>query len=80
MPFRQMVLQSDDKSMADLAAEAGVGGSYFSRILRVGFLAPDIVAAILQDRHPLTLTAKRLASRGKLPANWDDQWSLLSFA
>ena len=75
--YRAMVLQGDRKSMSDLATEAGVGGSYFSRILRLGFLSPDIVAAILHDRHPASLTAKRFASVGKLPVAWEDQRSLL---
>jgi hypothetical protein len=34
----------------------GVSPSYFTRILKLSFLAPDIVQAILGARHPLTLT------------------------
>lgn len=35
---------------------------YFTRILRLSFLAPEILQAILRDRHPIELTAKRLAA------------------
>ena len=36
--------------MTELAIEAGVGGSYFTRILRLSFLAPEVVKTILRDR------------------------------
>ena len=78
--YRAMVMRNGEKTMAELAAEAGVGGSYFSRILRLGFLSPDIVTAILRDRHPVELTAKRLANEIRLPIAWEDQRTLLGIA
>jgi len=75
--YRAMVMQGGGKSMSELAAEAGVGSSYFSRILRLGFLGPDVITAILRDRHPLELTAKRLANDVRLPMEWDDQRTVL---
>lgn len=66
--------------MTDLAREAGVGCSYFCRIVRLGFLAPDIVQAVLRDHHPLELTAKRLSLHTKLPAAWTDQITALGIA
>jgi DNA invertase Pin-like site-specific DNA recombinase len=75
--YQAMVMRGDGKTMAELAAEAGVGGSYFSRILRLSFLAPDITAAILGDQHPIELTAKRLANEIRLPICWQDQRTTL---
>jgi site-specific DNA recombinase len=75
--YNAMVMHSGEKSMAELAAEAGVSGSYFTRILRLSFLAPDIVKAILRDRHPIDLSAKRLANEICLPVLWEDQRRLL---
>ena len=75
--YHAMVMRNGGKTMAELAAEAGVGGSYFSRILRLSFLAPDVVKAILRDRHPIELTAKRLANEVRLPIAWQDQHALL---
>jgi site-specific DNA recombinase len=63
--------------MGQLAADAGVGGSYFTRILRLSFLAPETVRAILRDRHPIELTAKRLANQLRFPIAWDEQRALL---
>ena len=59
--------------MAELAVEAGVGGSYFTRILRLSFLAPEVVKTILRDRHLLELTAKKLAGDTHLPIAWEEQ-------
>jgi hypothetical protein len=63
-----------------LAAEAGVVRSYFTRILRLCFLSPDIVKAILRDRHPIELSAKRLANETRLPIAWDEQRTLLGLS
>jgi hypothetical protein len=78
--YNDMVMCSDGKSISQLAAEAGVVRSYFTRILRVSFLAPDIVNAILRDRHPIELSAKRLANEIRLPIAWDEQPALLGFS
>ncbi len=75
--YNDMVMRSAGKTMGQLAADAGVGGSYFTRILRLSFLAPAVVKAILHDRHPIELTAKRLASQLRFPIAWDEQRALL---
>ena len=75
--YRAMVMHSGDKTMRDLAAEVGVTSSYFGRVLRLSFLAPKIVSCILNDRHAIGLTAKRLANEVRLPAGWDDQHGLI---
>ena len=77
--YRAMVLHHDGRTMAELAAAAGVTSSYFTRILRLSFVAPDIAQAILYGRHPVALTAKRLANQVRLPIAWDEQRTLLGF-
>ena len=71
--FHEMVLHNRGRTMTELAIEAGVGGSYFTRILRLSFLAPEVVKTILRDRHPLELTAKKLAGDTRLPIAWEEQ-------
>jgi len=78
--YREMVLSNQGKSMTEIAAESGVGGSYFTRILRLSFLAPDIVETIFRNDHPLELTAKKLASESRLPITWQDQRDKLGIA
>src|ERR1700730_12568139 len=60
---------------------AGRGSrSYFMRLVRLSFLAPDITKAILDGRQPGDLTAEKLIehSRCRLPGT--DQRIVLSFA
>jgi hypothetical protein len=71
--YRAMMLEAQGRTMFDLAREAGVGRPYFCRIVKFGFLAPDVVKAVLRDRHPPELTAKRLSLHTKLPNAWEDQ-------
>jgi hypothetical protein len=75
--YRAMVINGVTKSMSQLAAEAGVTRSYFTRILRLSFLSPEIVTAILRDRHPIELNAKKLANETVIPIAWDEQRALL---
>ena len=75
--YREMLLGAQGRTMFDLAREAGVGRPYFCRIVRLGFLAPDVVKVILHDRHPPELTAKQLSVHTKLPNAWEDQISAL---
>lgn len=75
--YNAMVIQGGSKTMAQLAAEAGVVGSYFTRVLRLSFLAPEVGKAILHDRHPTTLSAKRLSNEIRIPIGWQGQRRLL---
>jgi DNA invertase Pin-like site-specific DNA recombinase len=78
--YRAMMLEAQGRTMFDLAREAGVGRPYFCRIVKFGFLAPDVVKAMLRNRHPPELTAKRLSLHTKLPNAWEDQISALGIA
>jgi DNA invertase Pin-like site-specific DNA recombinase len=71
--FQAMVLRGDGAGITQLAAAAGVSKSYFTRVLRLSFLAPDIIDAVLHDRHPITLSAQRLTKLSDLPIAWNEQ-------
>jgi site-specific DNA recombinase len=69
--FQTMVMHDHQgRSMTELADEAGVSPSHFTRVLRLSFLAPDIVKAILNGCQPPQLTAKHLMSQSRLAKNW----------
>lgn len=59
------------KSLKKIAALEGVDNSYVSRMVNLTTLAPDIVAAILDDAMPNHVTLFDLAVDP--PALWDDQ-------
>ena len=46
------------------------------RLLRLTFLAPDIVTAIVGGRQPIELTASRLMNDTRLPLEWQAQGDL----
>jgi DNA invertase Pin-like site-specific DNA recombinase len=78
--FQTMVMHDQGKSMTELADDAGVSPSYFTRVLRLSFLAPDIVSAILSGRQPPQLTAKHMISQSRLAKAWPSQTAQLGIA
>jgi hypothetical protein len=56
-----------------------VTAPYFTRLVRLSFLAPDITKAIVHGQQPAQLTARRLVSNTRLPMHWDRQREMLSF-
>lgn len=51
--------------------------AYVMRVIHLGFLAPDIVQAIVRGQQPTALTVDRLIRLGPLPVAWEDQRVLL---
>jgi hypothetical protein len=64
---------------AALAQREGVSRSYFTRLVRLSYLAPDITQAILDGRQPRDLTAEKLLEHSRLPLAWHDQRLVLGF-
>jgi DNA invertase Pin-like site-specific DNA recombinase len=75
--YREMLLAAHGKPIIALAAEAGVSGSYFSRLVKLSFLSPEIIQAIIRGRQPQELNAKYLARLAGPPTSWSDQKVLL---
>ncbi|WP_347269984.1 recombinase family protein [Rhizorhabdus histidinilytica] len=76
---REALMSAGDRSIADLAAEQGLSKDYFGVLLRISYLAPDIVAAILDGRQPVQLNRQRLARMTSLPIDWQQQREMLGF-
>ena len=75
--IRARLLEEPSLPLKEIAAEQGISSSYVTRLLRLAFLAPDIVTAILNGRHPPQLTANRLMDDTRLPLDWTAQRELL---
>jgi site-specific DNA recombinase len=60
-------------SVREIATSEGVTESYVARLLRLGFLAPTIVDAILEGRQSVGLSAEQLMLREKVPLIWAEQ-------
>jgi DNA invertase Pin-like site-specific DNA recombinase len=72
--------ESSNEHLADLARRERLTSSYFTRVLRLTYLAPDITRAILEGRHPQDLTARKLLDHSRLPLTWVEQRRILGFA
>ena len=77
--FREQLLTANGVGIAELAAIAGVSGSHYTRVLRLGFLAPEILTAIANGRQPVGLTATKLMGDTRLKLLWSEQGSKLGF-
>jgi site-specific DNA recombinase len=73
------LFESGSPTLEDIAREEKIVPSYATRLLRLTFLAPDIVAAILAGNQPADLTANKLMVDTRLPLDWRDQRAALGF-
>ena len=78
--FNATLAGSGGTPFAALANQEGVSPSYFTRLIHLSYLAPDITQAILDGRQPSDLTADKLLAHSRLPLPWQDQRTLLGFA
>ena len=69
----QNIFTRGGRSISEMADEAGLSSSYFTRMLRLSFLAPDITRAILHGRAPADLTARKLMADTRAPIDWREQ-------
>jgi site-specific DNA recombinase len=78
--FNAALVNSNGVPFAALAERAGVSPSYFTRLVRLSYLAPDITQAILHGRQPRNLTADKLLAHSRMPLAWHEQPTVLGFA
>ena len=78
--WRQQLEMGPPQTISNLAAGNGVNASYFTRVLRVAYLAPDIIEAIIEGRQPPELTANKLVRVKNLPIDWASQREALGFS
>jgi len=77
--FNATLVGSDGVPFAALAKREGVSPSYFTRLVRLSYLAPHITEAILDGRQPRDLTADKLLAHSRLPLGWHEQRAVLGF-
>jgi IS1 family transposase len=75
----QEIFTRGGRPISEMAEAAGVSSSYFTRVLRLSFLAPDITQAILHGRQPADLNAHKLMADTRAPIDWHEQRAGLGF-
>jgi len=56
------------------------GRKHLFRLARVSWLAPNIISAILEGKHPVQLTARHLLRCADVPMDWQQQRGFLGFS
>ena len=77
--LREKLISGGGASLREIAKREKVESSYFTRILRLTFLSPDITNAILDGRQPPEFTASRLMRDTRFPLDWKEQRKELGF-
>jgi site-specific DNA recombinase len=74
------LIQDPNLTVHDVARDEKVSSAHLYTNLRLAWLAPDIIASIVNGRRPPQLNAKSLLRLiPRLPANWAEQRKLLDF-
>ena len=71
------LLSGEVKSLTAIATREGLNCRFVGKILRLAFLAPEIVEAIAEGRQPPELSTELLTKRIRLPLAWGEQKRLL---
>lgn len=75
---RDEVLASPQLNLGQIASSTGRCSKRMTRLLRLSWLAPEIVDAILAGKQPQALTPKSLLAT-ELSMDWSDQKAALGF-
>ena len=69
--WQRLLYDGTYATIEDLAAAEKINPSYVSRILRLSYLSPVVVQAILDGKHPAWLTMRHLLE--PFPTDWKQQ-------
>jgi site-specific DNA recombinase len=78
--IRNQLLSGSDDSIEGMSARLGMGKGHLTSLVRLSYLAPGIVRALLEGRQPIDLTPTRHLRLSKdLPLDWSEQRHFLGF-
>jgi site-specific DNA recombinase len=77
--FHSRLIKTSEGKYNQLAKREKLNRAYFTRVLGLAYLAPDITRAILEGRQPPGLTFAKLTQDSYLPLAWPEQRKALGF-
>jgi site-specific DNA recombinase len=77
---RNALFASNGLSLAEVSQAEGHDPHYFSVLVKLSYLAPDITQAILEGRQPPRLNRQVLARIRNLPMEWSEQRNVIESA
>ena len=81
MATRNMLLAGRDDSIDAMALRLGVRRDYLAVLVRLSYLSPEIIRAIVTGQQPIELTPTRLVMLSRnMPHDWQEQHRLLGFS
>src|SRR5262249_59014616 len=79
--IRNQLLSGSDDSVEAMSARIGMNKFRLTSLVRLSYLAPGIIRALLAGQHPIALTPTRLLRLSKdLPHDWKEQRHFLGLA
>src|SRR5262249_22289949 len=79
--IRNQLFSGLDDSIEAMSARLGTNKFRLTSLVRLSYLSPGIIRALLAGRHPIELTPTRLLRLSKdLPHDWQEQRRILGFA
>jgi len=76
--WNQALVTGEVASLRELATQEHVAPSYIGTLIRLAFLAPDIIEAIVRGEVPVELSLDRL--KKGFPLDWEAQRKTLGFS
>ena len=67
------ILREGEINLVTLASQEGVTRSYMARVVRLAFLSPEVVAAIVDGRQPARLSHNLLTATDAVAPDWRQQ-------
>jgi DNA invertase Pin-like site-specific DNA recombinase len=67
------ILAQGEVRIKELSAREGVTASWMTRVVRLAFLAPVMVDAVLEGKHAATLDATALVNSDVMSGDWGEQ-------
>jgi site-specific DNA recombinase len=79
--IRNQLLSGSHDSIEAMSARLGMNKFRLTSLVRLSYLSPDIIRALLAGQHPIAPTPTRLLRLSKdLPHDWQEQHRFLGFA
>jgi hypothetical protein len=78
LKWNEALISGKHASMHALAKEQGISPQYVGHIIKLAWLSPDIIRAILKGQVPATLSLDQL--KKGFPLDWDEQRKVLGFS
>ena len=69
--WKRMLESGEFASISELAEREGIAFTYMARLMRLSLLAPEIVDAIMEGRHPESVTLANMMD--PFPLDWKEQ-------